>query len=216
MAKVYAQSIPVINGSEVYAYVIPPFEDAEMFSLDTLQTLTLATKIETSAVYALGIAYPKGYTTGTRTVAGEMVFAWSDRQPLQPLSDILEGRGYYNEVTMSPFLQTLAHNKNMKYDYPPELLPPFTLMLIATPTFTRSGLPEQIVIGIFGTKITSSAVDTSGAHGIIRMTYAAGDMIITNSFSGGTAEDTITEVLSQYQTPVQSWGAVLSQKLQEA
>jgi len=90
-------------GSDVRVFAISPRSKAvtdiegnpsrtpPMFDLANLQTISISSFRETTAVRALGYVGEKGRARGARTVAGSLVFVVGDRHPLLDIMTMLSG-----------------------------------------------------------------------------------------------------------------------------
>lgn len=86
-----------------------------MLVIGNLETFSYSIFREKNPVRTLGNIYPKGYTYGTRTIGGSMVFVQFDEHPLYPLFQ------FFNERT----------DKTHRFSSPlSDDIPPFDIMLI--------------------------------------------------------------------------------------
>lgn len=91
----YASSYDVYSGADIKAVVhIPPTKEtgqntAEISSkpviLGDIQTLTYSIYREKYPVRTIGMAYPKGFTRGPRTISGTLIFTVFNKQSLYEL-----------------------------------------------------------------------------------------------------------------------------------
>jgi hypothetical protein len=93
-------------------------ESSSTIALGTLQTFSISSHREKSAVRALGHSYAKGYTRGPRTLAGSMIFTIFDEHPLLKLIRAMGISRHYGDRDTE--LSTLL----------PDQLPPIDLTIV--------------------------------------------------------------------------------------
>lgn len=95
-------------------------ESSSTIALGSLQTISIQTFREKNAVRALGHAYAKGYTRGTRTIGGSCIFTIFNQNALAGLISALGKSPYYAEGTRDNELSMLI----------PDQLPPLDLTIV--------------------------------------------------------------------------------------
>ena len=109
------------------------FAQTTTITLGTLQTLSVQSVREKYAVRALGHAYAKAYTRGTRTLAGSMIFTLFEEHPLRKL---ITAMGASNARWHSPEISSLI----------PDQLPPIDLTIIFANEY--GSISEQRLYGV--------------------------------------------------------------------
>ena len=119
------------SGTDCTAVII---YNQDMIVLGNLQTYSYSIFREKNPVRALGRINPKGYTQGSQTVAGSMIFTVFDEHPLFFLFK------YFNERT----------DKIHRFSYPlSQDIPPFDMMLVFSNEYGA-----RSIIRMYGVEIT--------------------------------------------------------------
>lgn len=95
-------------------------ESSSTVVLGTLQTISVQSFREKNAVRACGHAYAKGYTRGTRTIGGSMIFTIFNENALSHLIRNMGNSPHFHEGTRDSELSTLI----------PDQLPPLDLTIV--------------------------------------------------------------------------------------
>lgn len=92
-----------------------------------IQTLTYSSHIEASPVRTLGRSTPQGYTVGSRTIAGSLIFATFNRRALE---ELYTGPDVISLTTNTD--GTIPSISDAKIRQPSDRIPPFDIILYFT------------------------------------------------------------------------------------
>lgn len=129
-------------------------------ALANLQTITISTFREEFPVRCLGQVYPQGYTNGTRTVAGTMIFTVFDKQVLTDLMLPPDGASDSTSGIIAPvkgYENYLLRNESIDLsDILVDQLPPFDVTIVAA---SENGQISRCAL--YGVKINAQGLTMS-------------------------------------------------------
>lgn len=132
------------------------YANTSTVTLGTLQTLSVQSVREKYAVRALGHAYAKGYTRGTRTLAGSMIFTLFEEHPLRRL------------ITAMSSSKARWHNPEIA-SLLPDQLPPIDLTIIFANEY--GAISEQRLYGVeFVNDSTTYSIENLLSEQILQFT----------------------------------------------
>lgn len=124
-------------------------------TLGTLQTLSVQTVREKFAVRALGHAYAKAYTRGTRTLAGSMIFTLFEEHPLSKLIRAMGESKRYSGTEVSSLI--------------PDQIPPIDITIVFANEY--GAISEQRLYGVeFVNDSTTYSIENLLSEQILQFT----------------------------------------------
>lgn len=138
---------------------------ASTITLGTLQTLSIQSVREKFAVRALGHAYAKAYTRGTRTLAGSMIFTLFEEHPL---SKLINAMGL-SDRWKSPEIARLL----------PDQIPPIDITIIFANEY--GVISQQKLYGVeFVNDSTTYSIENLLSEQILQFTCRDIDILTSN------------------------------------